>query len=334
VISPFAWTPDRGGRTVRRAAAVAAVSAALLAEASAADTVRLRYGLKPESAYEQVIGLDLVMNFDPASVPAPLLALLQSMTGEVKQQVSSKARLQTKTRNADGSLPLQYKILEAKGTLIQGGQTKTIPALEQAASKPPAEGRVAADGRRVILDPPPQGTEGIPKRVQERIADSLPVLPEQELKVGDAFETRTAMTLPGPSGKGERQVDTVWVYTLKTLEKKAATFDVKQTIPEGASMATGQGQKLEMAGGGTGSAVFDRASGTFSSIKIDLDLTMTMDVPLPAGLTLGSGGTTTPNPDGSTGPVPTRIKVLVKGPMAMTLVPASASPAAPPAAKP
>jgi len=304
--------------------AAGAISVALLAEASAADTVRLRYGLKPQAAYEQTIGINLVMTIDPASLPAPLLALLQSMAGDVKQEVTSKARLQTKTRNADGSLPLQYKILEAKGTMTQGGQTKPIPALEQAASKPPAEGRVAPDGRRIILDPPPQGTEGIPKRVQERISDSLPELPDKELKVGESFETRTPMTLPAP-GKGERQVETIWVYTLKTLDRKAATFDVKQSLPEAASIPAGQGQKFEMAGGGTGSAVFDRETGTFSSIKVDLDLTMTTDLPLPAGLALGSGGTTAPNPDGTTGPAPIRIKVLVKGPMVMTLAPGSIS---------
>ena len=312
-------------RSARGAAAVAAIAATLLAEASAAETVRLRYGFKPQSTYQQTTGLNLVVNFDPSSVPAPLLALLQSMTGgEVKQDMTSKATLQTKTRNADGSLPLQYKILEAKGTTTQGGQAKPIPALEQAASKPPAEGRVAADGRSLVLDAPPEGTEGIPKRVRERVADSFPTLPDKDLKVGEAFEARTAMSLPGP-GKGERQVEMVWVYTLKTLDQKAATFDVKQSIPEGAPVETRPGQKLEMSGGGTGSAVFDRATGLFSSIKMNLDLTMLVDVPI-SGLTLGSGGTTSAKPDGSAAPAPTRIKVLAKGPMVMTLAPTSPAP--------
>jgi hypothetical protein len=320
---------SRAGRGLNRPTALTrtlatlAAAAALLSEARPADGVRLRYGFKPSAAYEQTLGLDLAMTFDPASVPGPLLTLLQSMTGEVKQEVTSKARLQTKTRNADGSLPFEYKILEAKGELTQGGRTRSIPALEQAASRPPAEGRVAPDGRQAILDAPGTGTEGIPKRVRERVADSLPVLPEKELRIGDSFETRTSLTLPGPSGKGESQVQAVWVYTLKTLTRKEATFDVKQSLPETASMPAGQGQKLEMAGGGTGSAVFDLASGLFRSIQVNLDLTMAMDVPLPAGLTMGDAGST-PSKDGSSGsaPAPTRIKVFVKGPMTMTLAPA------------
>jgi hypothetical protein len=297
---------------------------ALLSEASAADSVRLRYGFKPQASYEQALGLNLTMTFDPASVPAPLLALLQSMTGEIKQEVTSKARLQTKTRNADGTLPFEYKILEAKGTLTQGGQARAIPSLDKAAEKPPSQGHVTADGRQAILDVTDAATEGIPKRVRERVADSLPVLPDKDLRPGDTFETKTTMTLPGPSGKGERQVQAVWLYTLRTLTRKEATFDVKQTLPAAASMEVGQGQKMEMAGGGTGSAVFDLANGTFRTIQVNLDLTMTVDVPLPPGLTMnpdGSSGTGTQA--GTTGgtPAPTRIKVLVKGPMTMTLGP-------------
>jgi hypothetical protein len=307
-----------------RAFAVLGVALAALSTAPAADGVRLRYGFKPSSTYEQILGLNLAMSFDPASVPAPLLSLLQSMTGEMKQDVTSKARLATKTRNADGSLPFEYKILEAKGTLTQGGQTRSIPALDQAAGKPPSRGHVAPDGRQAILDAPGTETEGIPKRVRERVADSLPILPDKELRVGDSFETRTALTLPGPSGKGERQVETVWVYTLKTLTRKEATFDVKQTLPDSASMTVGQGQKMEMAGGGTGSAVFDLASGLFRSIEVHLDLTMTADLPLPAGLAGGSTGSSSDGSAGTAGtaPTPTRIKVFVKGPMTMTLAPA------------
>jgi hypothetical protein len=310
-----------------RAIAVVGLSLAFLSQASAADSVRLRYGFKPQTAYEQALGLNLTMTFDPASVPAPLLTLLQSMTGEIKQDVTSKARLQTKPRNADGSLPFEYKILEAKGTMTQGGQTRPIPALDQAAGKPPSQGHVSADGRQAILDATETSTEGIPKRVRERVADSLPVLPDKDLRPGDSFETRTTMTLPGPSGKGERPVEAVWIYTLKTLTRKEATFDVKQTLPEAASMTVGQGQKMEMAGGGTGSAVFDLASGTFRSIQVDLDLTMTVDIPLPAGLALGPDANSGAGTQGGTtggAPAPTRIKVLVKGPMTMTLGPGPA----------
>src|SRR5262245_36113998 len=107
--------------TWARAGLLAVLAAAALStRASAADTVRLRYGFKPGAAYEQALGLNLTMTIDPESVPAPLLTLLQSITGEIKQEVSSKARLQTKSRNADGSLPFEYRIVEAKGTLTQG----------------------------------------------------------------------------------------------------------------------------------------------------------------------------------------------------------------------
>lgn len=326
------FSPD-AGRSARVAAALAAIAAALLAEASAADTVRLRYGFKPQAAYQQTIGINLVVNVDKSSVPAPLLLLLQSMAGEVKQDVASKASVQMKTRSADGSLPLQYRIVEAKGTMTQGGQSKPIPAIDQAASKPPADGRVAADGRSLVLDAPPEGTEGIPKRVRERVADAFPALPDKDLRIGDTFETRTSLTLPAP-GKGERLVEMVWVYTLKTLDTKSATFDVRQTVagaaPPAAKAATGDakaapadpktGQKMDVTGGGKGSAVFDRAAGLFSAIQVDLDLTVSADVPLPAGLTLGGGAAAT-NPDGSGGSAPLRIKALVKGPMVMTLAP-------------
>jgi len=322
ILSPHLLSPRRA----RRFPAILAVAAglALLSQASAADSVRLRYGFKPQAAYAQSLGLNLTMTYDPASVPAPLLTLLQSMTGEIKQEVSSKARLQTKTRNADGTLPFEYKIIEAKGTMTQGGQTRPVPALDQAAGKPPSQGHVSADGRQAILDAPETAQEGIPKRVLERVADSLPVLPDKELRPGDSFETRTTMTLPGP-GKGERQVQAVWLYTLKTLTRKEATFDVKQTLPEATSMTVGQGQKAEMSGGGIGSAVFDLANGTFRSLQVDLDLAMTVDVPLPAGLAPAPGpnsGTGTQGGATGSAPAPTRIKVLIKGPMTMTLVPA------------
>src|SRR5262245_59706443 len=180
--------PLSSSRSPRLAATIMmalGASFALLSEASAADSVRLRYGFKPQAGYDQALGLNLTMTIDPASVPAPLLALLQSMTGEIKQEVTSKARLQTKTRNADGTLPFEYKILEAKGTLTQGGQTRAIPSLDKAAEKPPSQGHVTADGRQAILDAADTTTEGIPKRVRERVADSLPVLPDKDLRPGD-----------------------------------------------------------------------------------------------------------------------------------------------------
>jgi hypothetical protein len=292
--------------------------------AGAADSLKMRYGLKPASAYDQTFTLNLGMAFDPKTPPA-LLSLLQSFAGEVKQQLEMKARLETASGAGDGTLPFTYRVVEAHGSVTHSGATKPIPSLADAASKPPANGSIAADRRRITLaaGDPKDSTQS---RVADRLAESLPVLPDKDLAIGQSFETVTTLALPGPSGKDKR-TEAKWTYTLKSLDSKEAIFDVVQAIPEAAQLQLGQDKSAAMSGGGTGRAVWNRATGTFTSLHIDTDMTVDFDLPLPAGLTLGGSGAGTGQPGGSgSTPAPNKIRTRVTGPLEMTLAPAQAPP--------
>ena len=299
-------------------AAMAAVALVLTvaAEAGAADSLRMRYGLKPGAAYDQTFTLNLGMAFDP-STPAALLSLLQSFAGEVRQQVEMKARLETTSGAGDGSLPFTYKVVEAHGSVTHSGQTKPIPSLAEAAAKPPAQGSVAADRRRIELAAPADPKDASQNRVADRLAESLPVLPDKDLAPGQSFETVMNLSLPGPSGK-ERRTEAKWIYTLKSLDPKEAVFDVVQTIPEAAQLQFGQDRSAAMSGGGRGRAVWSRAEGTFTSLHIDTDLTIDLDLPLPAGLILGGSGSGAGQP-GSTATAANKVRTRVTGPLEMTL---------------
>jgi hypothetical protein len=294
--------------------------------AGAADSLRMRYGLKPGTAYDQTFTLNFGMAFDP-STPAALLSLLQSFAGEVKQQVEMKARLETTSGAGDGSLPFTYKVVEAHGSVTHSGQTKPIGSLAEAAAKPPANGSVAADRRRIALAAAADPKDASQNRVADRLAESLPVLPDKDLAPGQSFETVTTLALPGPSGK-ERRTEAKWIYTLKSLDAKEAVFDVVQKIPEAAQLQIGQDKSAAMSGGGTGRAVWNRAEGTFTSLHIDTDMTIDFDLPLPAGLTLGGSGNSAGQPGGASGsPAPTKVRTRVTGPLEMTLSRAGTLPA-------
>lgn len=282
--------------------------------AVAADSLKMRYGLKPATAYDQAFTLNLGMAFDKDTPPA-LLSLLQSFAGEVKNQLEMKARLETTNGAGDGSLPFTYKVVEAHGTVTHSGQTKPIPGLADAASKPPANGTVAADRRRITLAAD-NAKDSTQSRVADRVAESLPVLPDKDLAIGQTFETITTLALPGPSGKDKR-TEAKWTYTLKSLDSKEAVFDVVQTIPQAAQLQLGEDKSAAMSGGGKGRAVWNRAEGTFTSLHIDTDMTVDFDLPLPAGLAIGGSG----------GAAANKVRTHVTGPLEMTLARATDAPA-------
>jgi hypothetical protein len=202
-----------------------------------------------------------------------------------------------------------------------------IGSLAEAAAKPPANGSVAADRRRIALAAAADPKDASQNRVADRLAESLPVLPDKDLAPGQSFETVTTLALPGPSGK-ERRTEAKWIYTLKSLDAKEAVFDVVQKIPEAAQLQIGQDKSAAMSGGGTGRAVWNRAEGTFTSLHIDTDMTIDFDLPLPAGLTLGGSGNSAGQPGGASGsPAPTKVRTRVTGPLEMTLARAGTLPA-------
>jgi hypothetical protein len=284
----------------------------------AADSLRMRYGLKPGSAYDQTFTLNLGMAFD-SSTPAALLSLLQSFAGEVKQQLEMKARLETSSGAGDGSLPFTYKVVEAHGSVTRNGEAKPISSLADAAAKPPAGGSIAADRRRITLAAAADPKDASQNRVADRLAESLPVLPDKDLAPGQSFEAVTTLALPGPSGK-ERRTEAKWIYTLKSLDAKEAVFDVVQKIPEAAQLQIGTDKSAAMSGGGTGRAVWSRAEGAFTSLHIDTDMTLDFDLPLPAGLMIGGSGSGAGQKDGAgAAPAGNKIRTRVTGPLEMTL---------------
>jgi hypothetical protein len=154
----------------------------------------------------------------------------------------------------------------------------------------------------------------------------MPTLPEQALKVGDSFDVKVPMTLSGPGGKGEKRAEAVWTYTLRSLDAKAAKFDVKQTIPETTTDLKSPGSSLALSGSGKGTATFSLKDGMFSEILMDSDFQMAVDVPPPAGGSGANGGSAAGSGAPPAGIIPAnglRLKTNIKGPVTMTLTPAA-----------
>jgi hypothetical protein len=286
------------------AALASCVALSLAPAAGAADTFSMRYGFAPGSAYDQSFKLALTTSMPSEGISA----ILKSFVGDVSQVAEVQARLETKSGAGDKSLPFTYRIVKAEGTVTRGGQTKPVPAFAQAAGKPPVEGTVDPERRRVTLALTPDSGLG---QIADRFAEAFPQLPDAPLAVGKSFEGKTALALPGASGK-EKRVEAVWTYTLKSLDSQEAKFDVVLKIPDATQMAVGQNGTATMAGGGTGRAVWNRAAGAFTSLHLDMNLTVDLD--LPVNLTLGGN---------SGAPGGTKVRTPVTGPLEMTLAPAA-----------
>jgi hypothetical protein len=320
--------------TFRIAIALSTALVACQARPPAAATggaIKLRYGLKPTSAYDQhgTIALDLAI--DSSTLPAGMAALAQAAMGNVRQEISVKGRLEVQAKAVDGSTPFTYKVVEATGNLVRGSETRPIAAVSSMVGRPPVEGRFSADGRRIEIAPGADAPGAHPDRARDQLAQSLPELPERDLRVGESFESKIPIILPGAGGRSEDRVEARWIYTLKAIEGGKARFDVRQELPKTTATAS-KGRSYSVEGGATGTATFDLGEGMFSDIKLDTDMAMTLSMPMPLGLAgpggSAAGGTT---PDGSSGasgataPQNLNLGSKIRGPIAVTMSRAAAA---------
>jgi len=278
--------------------AAALLLAGSIASSAADKGVRLRYGLKPSSAYDQQGTIALDLTIDPSTLPESLAAIAKTAMGDVRQEIRIKGRLELQARAADGSTPFTFKVVEAEGTLVRGGQSKPLSGLSNMVGRPAIEARFSADGRRVEI-PPPAAPQEHHDRARDQLAQSLPDLPEGALRVGQSFEARLPIVLPGAGGRGDDRVDARWIYTLKAIEPGRARFDVRQVLPNAKATMT-QGRSYAMSGGAVGTATFDLVEGLFTDISLDADMSMSVNMPMPAGFAApGAAQGASPGPNGA-----------------------------------
>jgi hypothetical protein len=285
--------------------------------AAAPGSVTLRYALKPGTAYDQAASMALEMRVDPASLPPAIGGPLQSMVGDVKQEVTLKGRLDVGQKAGDGSLPIQYKVVEARAVLNHAGQIKEMPGVAAAAGQPPTAGQVSADGRQVTIESA-AGNDTLPHALHDQLTQALPTLPAGALTPGQKFDVIVPMAMFSALAHGTEKASARWTYTLRSLAQDEALFDVQESLPENASMTVSSGPVVHLTGGGKGAATFNLREGIFTSMKLDTDIQMTMVVSIPAGLAGGAAGA------GGTGaPSSIEIKSSIQGPISMTLAPAA-----------
>jgi len=317
-------------RTFRRipvvipaALAAVLVLAGSMAAPAAAKGVRLRYGLKPSSVYDQQGSIALDLRIDASTLPEAMAAIAKSTIGDVRQEVRIKGRIEVQPRAADGSLPFTFKVVDAAGMLVRDSGTKPLNGISAMVGRPAVEARFSADGRRVEFAPAPDAVQGGHDRARDQLAQSLPELPEGDLRVGQSFEARVPVVLPGVGGRGDDRVEARWIYTLKAIEPGRARFDVRQVLPNATATAT-RGRSYTMGGGASGTAIFDLGEGLFTDISLDADMSMTVHMPMPPGLAApgaAPGGVPVPNgaaPDTLSAGMLT-LGSKVTGPIAVTM---------------
>ena len=332
------WDRRAPGRD--RGAPLRAPTAALLAialfavgpgPARGADGVRLRYTLKSGAAYDQTVSGTLNIVPQPEGVPPLLMQMLRSMTGEMKQEISLKGRIDVGSPAAgDKSTPLTYKVVDAKALLTRAGETHDLTSSMAIPKDRPAAGRVTADGLRVEFDAAAAGT-ALPARMQEHVAANFPGLPARDLHVGESFDVPMPTTVPGPGGK-ETRVDGHGTYTLRQVSSREALFDIRESIAPTQPIDLNEGRSLMIEGKAVGQATFSMAEGAFTSITMSSDYDMTVVFPLPPGLSLdglteGGAAGSAAGANGATGtPAANTLTMHVKvnGPITMTLARAAA----------
>jgi hypothetical protein len=278
--------------------------------------------MKPGTAYDQAASMALELRVDPSSLPPAIAGLLQSMVGDVKQEVSLKGRIDVGQKAGDGSLPIQYKVVEARAVLNHGGQVKEMPGVAAAAGQPPTAGQVSADGRQVTIEGA-AGNATLPHALHDQLTQALPTLPAGALTPGQKFDVIVPMAMFGAMAHGAEKASARWTYTLRSLAQDEALFDVQESLPDNASMSVSSGPVVHLTGGGKGAATFNLREGIFTSMKLDTDIQMSMVVSIPAGL--AGGGTTGGAAGGGDAAAPSSIEIKssIQGPISMSLTPAA-----------
>jgi hypothetical protein len=309
-------------RTILLASALLGSTGLATPSLAAPGSVVLRYALKPGTAYDQSATMALELRVDPSSLPPAMSGLLQSMVGDMKQEVSLKGRIDVGKKAGDGSLPIQYKVVEARAVLNHAGQIKEMPGVAAAAGQPPSAGQVSADGRQVTIESG-AGNATLPHALHDQVAQALPTLPAEALTPGKKFDVIVPMTLFGGMAHGAEKANARWTYTLRSIAPDEALFDVQESLPENASMSVSSGPVVHLSGGGKGVATFSLKEGIFTSMTLDTNIQMTVVVSIPAGLA-GGGATGGAAGGGDAGsPSSIEIKSSIQGPISMSLAPAA-----------
>jgi len=316
--------------TARRAALLGGLTALLIAGAagvpgrSAVDpSIRLRYGLRPGAAYDQTTTLALAMQIKSEGLPEAAATLIQAIVKDSKQDLRLQGRVETGAKGGDGSLPLTYRLVDAKGTLTMGGQTKDLLGDPQRLAGATLGGRLLPDGRTIDLSGGPgDAAHPMPSGVKDRIIQSLPALPDRDIRIGERFEVPGGISLAGLPGGAQGQIEAKCAFTLKSLDDGVAVFDVLQTmsVPSGTSLPGNR--TLAVSGGGTGTATYDRREGIFTSLKMEMDVLVTMGM---SGAAVGGDPRLQQLPPGTVAEA-VSIKAAVRGPMAVTMARAPAAP--------
>ena len=289
---------------------------------AAPGSVILRYALKPGTAYDQAASMALELRVDPASLPPAIGGLLQSMVGDAKQEVSLKGRIDVGQKAGDGSLPIQFKVVEAHAVLNHAGQVKEMPGIAAAAGQPPTVGKVSADGRQVTIESA-AGNDTLPHALHDQLTQALPTLPAGALTPGQKFDVIVPMAMFGSIARGAEKASARWTYTLRSVANDEALFDVQESLPDNASMTVSSGPVVHLAGGGKGAATFNLKEGIFTSMTLDTDIQMTMVVSIPAGLAGGAAAGGAAGAGGAGSPSSLEIKSRIQGPISMSLAPAA-----------
>jgi hypothetical protein len=218
-------------------------------------------------------------------LPEEAAAIAQAIGRDLKQEISIRTLLEIGREEKDGSLPVEYRIVDSEVQMTMAGQPIEVPGVKDSFSKGQSlKGRLAAGGRTLELgETSIDSAPGLPPGTAQRIAQAMPALPDRELKVGDSFEVPIKLSLPGLPMAGRMDTSSTCVYTLKTLTDAAALFDMTTTVTGTYGDEGGERMKLTLAGGGEGKAVFDLKEGIFTDSSTSMKVNMAMEMPYPTG---------------------------------------------------
>ena len=280
----FHPTPSRASRVrLATGAAVACLVFPWLASSAAAEEgVRLRYGFRPGASYSIQVGLRLTMQTEMQGLP-PEAAGLAELAKDAREEMALRLVLDAGAPADDGATPVTVRVDDVLSKLTVGGQIVQVQGLEERLEGATIlEGKLSRDGRSLTLAPP--SAADIPDASREMVSlllQSLPSLPDRELRPGDSFEIPARFELPGfGTGAG---LDTTGrsIFTLRAVDGGTARFEVRG---DASATATGDPSRpMTIKASAQGTAEFDLEEGIFSASRSELAIELGLEMQLPAG---------------------------------------------------
>ena len=282
----------------------------LAAPTGAADSVRLRYRLDPQTRYEQKMNMSTTLHIEIEGLSADKASMLGQLLGQdMLQQLAMTLNLATGDKAKDGTVPFEASIDSLEGSITMGENKMPMPKLEQDVS---FKGKLGPDGRMLELDM--SGIDALdevmPTDVVNKLLQMTPTFPEGKLAIGESLTIPQSYQMPIPGMTGEElRIEGATVFTLRSIAPEASTFDVETNVAvssEGGESA-GASMNLSLGGGGRGTATFDPRAGLFSRINIDMDIQMAMNLPAEVAQAEGAGAQ------------PLKLNMTMKGPVEVTM---------------